>query len=133
MSTSENASSRYHLVDFDQVPGVACPCGTSHRALADLADYPATLHRTEITIEARAHYHQRLTETYYILQCEPESQIELDGQRFSVKPGMCIVIRPGCVHRALGRMTLLNFVLPKFDPNDEILVNTEANPPGPTR
>lgn len=123
MSSGKSPSARYHLVDFDRTPGVACPCGTAHRALADLADYPATLHRTEITANAKPHYHQRLTETYYILECEPGAQIELDGQTFPIKPGMCIVIRPGCVHRALGRMTILNFVLPKFDPGDEILVD----------
>ncbi|HPP52623.1 MAG TPA: cupin domain-containing protein [Thermoguttaceae bacterium] len=127
---AESPAARYHLVDFDRVPGVACPCGTAHRALADLADYPATLHRTEITAGAEPHYHQRLTETYYILECEPDAQIELDGQTFPIKPGMCIVIRPGCIHRALGRMTILNFVLPKFDPSDEILV--DGPPPKPT-
>ncbi len=121
---SENPTPvRYHLVDFDHLPAVCCPCGISQRALANLADYPATLHRTEITTEAKAHYHQRLTETYYILECEPGAQIELDGQSVPVKPGMCIVIRPGCVHRGLGRMKILNFVLPKFDPSDEFLVD----------
>ena len=75
---------------------------------------------------AKPHYHQRLTETYYILQCEPGAQIELDGQTFPVKPGMCIVIRPGCVHRGLGRMTILNFVLPKFDPTDEFPAEAEG-------
>lgn len=111
------------IVDFDQVPEVACPCGTSRRALAEVSDYPATLHRTEITGDARPHYHNRLTETYYILQCEPDAQIELDGRRVPLKPGMCVLIRPGVVHRALGRMTILNFVLPKFDPHDEVLVD----------
>lgn len=114
---------RYHLVDFDQLPPVGCPCGVSQRALADLADYPATLHRTEIWPGAKPHYHHRLTETYYILECEPGAQIELDGRSFPVKPGMCIVIRPGCVHRALGRLKILNFVLPKFDPADEVVVD----------
>jgi mannose-6-phosphate isomerase-like protein (cupin superfamily) len=120
MDGSQSKPARYHVVDFDQLPGVPCPCGVSHRAFLDLADYPASIHRTEITPGAKAHYHRRLTETYYILQCEPGAQIELDGQTFPVKPGMCIVIRPGCVHRGLGRMTILNFVLPKFDPTDEI-------------
>ena len=37
----------------------------------------------------------------------------------AVRPGMAIVIRPGVRHRAVGRMTVLIFVLPKFDPADE--------------
>jgi len=32
---------------------------------------------------------------------------------------MCIVIKPGVRHRAIGRMTVLNIVIPKFDPTDE--------------
>jgi len=85
---------RFEIVDFDQVPQVPCPCGTSRRALADVADFPATLHRTEITGRAQAHYHNRLTETYYVLGCDPDAQIELDGQSVPVKPGLCVVIRP---------------------------------------
>ncbi|MCS7305756.1 MAG: cupin domain-containing protein [Thermoguttaceae bacterium] len=122
MNPENTGQVRYHLVDFDQLPGVPCPCGISQRAWADLGDYPATLHRTEITTQAKPHYHQRLTETYYILDCEPGAQIELDGKTFPVKPGMCIVIRPGCVHRGLGRMKILNFVCPKFDPSDEFVL-----------
>jgi hypothetical protein len=128
MGSGKCASGRYYLVDFDQVPGVSCPCGIAHRALAELVDYPATIHRTEITGVPKPHYHQRLTETYYVLECEPGAQIELDGQIFPLKPGMCIVIRPGCIHRALGRMTILNFVLPKFDPSDEVLVEASSTP-----
>jgi hypothetical protein len=35
---------------------------------------------------------------------------------------MCILIRPGVRHRAVGRMTVLIVVLPKFDPDDEVIV-----------
>lgn len=109
----------YEIVDFAEVAGVPCPCGTARRAFADVADFPATIHRTEISSEAKTHYHRRLTETYYFLQCESGAAMELDGQRVSVRPGMAIVIRPGVRHRAVGRMTVLIFVLPKFDPEDE--------------
>lgn len=109
----------YEVVDFAQLPGVACPCGTARRAFADVEDFPGTIHRTEISASARTHYHKRLTETYYFLECEPDSCMELDGQRLPVKPGMCIMIRPGVRHRAVGRMTVLIVVYPKFDPTDE--------------
>ena len=110
---------RYEIVDFADVPGVACPCGTARRAFADIADFPATIHRTEISSDARTHYHRRLTETYYFLECDSGAEMELDGQRVAVRPGMAVVIRPGVRHRAIGRMQVLIFVLPKFDPEDE--------------
>ena len=112
---------RYQLVDFDAIPAVACPCGTSRRALVATDLFPGTLHRTDITSDAKPHYHRRLTETYYVLQCDSDAEIELDGQRFPLKPGACVLIPPGTVHRAIGRMTILNIVFPKFDPADEIL------------
>ncbi len=116
------SSPRYVIVDFDRLPSVDCPCGTSRRALADAAAFPGTIHRTEILEDAKPHFHRRLTETYYILASEPAAQIELDGRRFPLRPGMAVVIPPGVVHRAIGRMTILNIVFPKFDPDDEILV-----------
>jgi mannose-6-phosphate isomerase-like protein (cupin superfamily) len=112
-------SPRCEVVDFSDIPGVPCPCGTARRAFADLADFPATVHRTEISRDARTHYHRRLTETYYVLECEPGAAMELDGERFAVRPGMAVLIRPGVRHRAVGSMTVLIFVLPKFNPADE--------------
>jgi len=109
----------YEIVDFDDVPGVPCPCGTARRAFVDIDDFPATIHRTEISCDAKSHYHRRLTETYYFLECEPGAEMELDGSRISVRPGMAVVIRPGVRHRAVGRMKVLILVLPKFDPEDE--------------
>jgi mannose-6-phosphate isomerase-like protein (cupin superfamily) len=113
---------QYIVVDFDQVPSVACPCGTAQRALADAPDYPATIHRTTITGTAQTHYHRRLTETYFIIECEPGAALELDGDQVPLKPGMCVLIPPGVHHRAVGRMTILNIVIPKFDPKDEVIV-----------
>ena len=113
------AQRSYEIVDFDQLPGVACPCGTARRAFADAAEFPGTIHRTQISQSARTHYHKRLTETYYFLECEPGGQMELDGELIPVKPGMCIMIRPGVRHRAVGQMTVLIVVYPKFDADDE--------------
>ncbi len=113
------AQRRYKIVDFAQLPGVACPCGTARRAFAEVEDFPGTIHRTQIFNSARTHYHKRLTETYYFLECEPDSQMELDGELHPVKPGMSVMIRPGVRHRAVGCMTVLIVVYPKFDPADE--------------
>jgi mannose-6-phosphate isomerase-like protein (cupin superfamily) len=109
----------YFRVRFDEVPGVPCPCGTARRAFEDVSDYPGTIHRTEIRSDSRLHYHQRLTETYYFLECKPGAQMQLNNEVLSVKPGDCILIRPGTRHRAIGEMTVLIVVFPKFDPEDE--------------
>jgi len=114
-----SAKPGYEVVDFGQLAGVPCPCGTARRAFADVADFPGTIHRTSISIDAREHYHRRLTEVYYILQCGPEAQMELDGRRVDVGAGQAILIRPGVRHRAIGRMEVLVVVYPKFDPADE--------------
>ena len=114
--------STYRIVDLASLPGVPCPCGTARRAFGDVADYPATIHLTEICEEAQTHYHRTHTETYYILECGPDAQMELDGERIPIKPGMCILIPPGVKHRAVGQMKILNIVIPKFDPADEVLV-----------
>jgi mannose-6-phosphate isomerase-like protein (cupin superfamily) len=110
---------RFELADLTEIPPVDCPCGSARRAFADLADYPATIHRTEISADARVHYHKRLTETYYFLDCAPDAQMQLDDECLAVRPGMCVVIRPGCRHRAIGKMTVLIVSMPKFDPADE--------------
>jgi mannose-6-phosphate isomerase-like protein (cupin superfamily) len=110
---------RWELVDFHQLEPQACPCGDARRAFADVAEFPATVHLTQISADARLHYHRRLTETYYFLQCSPGAQIQLDDELLPVHAGQCIMIPPGVRHRAIGEMSVLIFVLPKFDPADE--------------
>jgi mannose-6-phosphate isomerase-like protein (cupin superfamily) len=116
-------ANRYVIVDFNEIAPVACPCGDARRAFLDVDVFPGTIHRTTIHGTAKTHYHNRLTETYYILDCQPGSALELDGQSVPVRPGMCVVIPPGVRHRAVGHMTLLIVVLPKFDPSDETIVD----------
>jgi hypothetical protein len=58
------AARRYSVADFAQIAGVPCPCGTARRAFQDVPGFPATVHVTSITADARLHYHKRLTETY---------------------------------------------------------------------
>jgi mannose-6-phosphate isomerase-like protein (cupin superfamily) len=111
--------SGFEIVDFGQLPGVPCPCGSARRGLGDVADFPGTIHVTEISSDAQLHYHKRLTETYYFLECELDAKMQLDDELVDVHPGMCILIRPGTRHRAVGRMKVLIVVLPKFDPEDE--------------
>jgi mannose-6-phosphate isomerase-like protein (cupin superfamily) len=112
-------NSRYEVVDFSQLPPVACPCGTARRAWQDTPDFPATIHVTDIQQDAQLHYHRRLTETYYVLECAADASLQLDDEVVPVRPGMGVLIRPGTRHRAIGRMRVLIVVLPKFDPADE--------------
>ena len=108
---------RYKIERPVELPAVECPCGESRRAFLDEADGVASLHIVDISNDARAHYHKRLTEIYYIL--EGQGEMELDGERHSVRPGDAILIKPGCRHRAIGRLRVLNVPVPAFDPADE--------------
>jgi mannose-6-phosphate isomerase-like protein (cupin superfamily) len=109
----------YQVVDFNDLPGVPCPCGTARRAFADVSGFPATVHVTDIATDSRVHYHRRLTETYFILECQEGARMQLDGEDVPVRPGVCILIPPGVRHRAVGPMKVLIVVVPKFDPADE--------------
>lgn len=113
------APTRWRMVDFAEIPGVPCPCGTARRAFADVPDYPATVHVTDIVDDARLHYHKSHTETYFILECGPDAALQLDDEVVPVQAGSCILIPPGVRHRAIGEMRIINIVFPKFDPADE--------------
>lgn len=91
----------------------------ARRAFADVVDFPGTVHVTEISSDAKLHYHKVLTETYYILECDEDAKIQLDDEQIPLQPGMCVLIRPQVRHRAIGKMKVLILVLPKFDPEDE--------------
>lgn len=112
-------TARPQIVDFAKLPALDCPCGTTRRAFGDIADLPLTVHAVEISLNARLHYHRRLTEVYYFLECSPDAQLQLDDQVIAVRAGMSVMIPPGVRHRAIGQMRVLNIVSPKFDPQDE--------------
>jgi quercetin dioxygenase-like cupin family protein len=107
------------IAQLDGLPPVDCPCGTARRAFADRPELPATVHLTEITSDARTHYHRTQTEVYVVLQCSPEAAIELDGVLHPVSPLSAILIPPGVRHRGVGTMSVLIYCTPKFDPADE--------------
>ena len=58
-----------------------------------------------------------MTEIYLVL--EGTGHMELDGQVVPVKPFTAIYIKPGCRHRAVGRLKILNIPVPAFDEADE--------------
>lgn len=106
------------IVDFANIPGVPCPCGTASRAFSDSG--VCSVHTVSISADAETHYHKDHTEVYYFL--EGEGEMELDGERHPVRPGQSIFIPPGVRHRAVVGdvpMKILNVVIPPFDPEDE--------------
>ena len=107
----------FMVSQLDQVPPVRCPCGWARRAFAASSDNVASMHIVEIEEDSRAHYHKQMTEIYLVL--EGNGQMELDGQLIPVKPMTAIYIRPGCRHRAIGKLRIVNIPVPSFDERDE--------------
>ncbi|MFO0807774.1 MAG: cupin domain-containing protein [Gemmataceae bacterium] len=108
-----------HVADFTTIPPTPCPCGQSRRAFLDVPNGVMSLHRVEIATDARTHFHKRLTEVYYFLDCAADAKMELNGELVPVKPGTSVYIPPYTRHRAVGKMTVLVMAVPQFDPLDE--------------
>ena len=108
---------RYAIAQLDQLPGQPCPCGTARRAFGDQPEATATVHLVDIAEEPIAHHHAEHTEFYVIL--EGEGHLELDGEMVPVRPLTTVMIKPGCRHRAVGRLRILNVPVPAYDPTDE--------------
>ena len=109
--------SNFLIAQLDEIDPVKCPCGFARRAFAEAGDNAASLHVVDIQHDSRTHYHKTMTEIYLVL--EGEGQMELDGKLFPVKPMSAIYIKPGCCHRAIGKMKIVNIPIPAFDERDE--------------
>ncbi len=107
----------YRIAQLTDIAPVRCPCGHTRRAFADEPGAVASVHLLDVSVDAQIHYHQKLTEIYLIL--EGEGYLELDGERVPVKPMTAIYIKPGCRHRAVGKLKIINIPVPAFDPSDE--------------
>jgi mannose-6-phosphate isomerase-like protein (cupin superfamily) len=105
------------IAQLDEIAAVKCPCGFSRRAFVSNDNPAATMHVVDITQDARLHYHKKLTELYLVL--EGSGYMELDGEQVPVKPLTAIFIKPGCRHRAVGKMRIANVTIPAFDAEDE--------------
>ena len=109
--------SNYMIAEFADIDAVPCPCGEAKRAFAMPDNELATMHVVTIKEDSETHYHKKMTEIYYVL--EGEGHIELDGERHPLKPETAVFIKPGCRHRAVGKLKILNVPIPAFDPSDE--------------
>lgn len=102
---------------MEELDPVACPCGKSRRAFTELEGAAASLHLVEISKDAKKHFHKEHAEIYLVL--EGEGYLEIDEERIELKPMTSVYIFPGCRHRAVGNLKLINISLPKFDSSDE--------------
>jgi mannose-6-phosphate isomerase-like protein (cupin superfamily) len=107
----------YLLAQLDTLDPRQCPCGTTRRAFVRDDNPVATIHLVDISADSKPHYHKKLTEIYLVL--EGEGHMELDGERVPVRPMTGILIKPGCRHRAVGKLRIVNIPIPAFDPEDE--------------
>jgi len=118
IAVGKNSSGKnYMLAQLTDITPVQCPCGDSRRAFSSPDNPVATLHLTTIKTDSQVHYHKKLTEIYLIQ--EGTGHMELDGEKIPVKPMSAILIKPGCRHRAVGKMKIAICVIPAFDPSDE--------------
>ena len=108
---------KFQISQLDDIPPVRCPCGFARRGFGGQKGNLASVHIVDIQQDSRTHYHKRMTEIYLVL--EGEGEMELDGVRIPVKPMTAIYIKPGCRHRAIGRLRILNIPVPAFDAADE--------------
>lgn len=108
---------RFLISQLDEIPPQPCPCGTTRRGFVTEAGGVASVHQVDISQDAATHYHKQMTEIYVVL--EGTGEVELDGTRVPVRPMTAIMIQPGCRHRALGPLKILNIAIPRFDPQDE--------------
>lgn len=117
VGAARSKKQNFILTQLDEVPAVKCPCGFARRGFAGPDNPVATMHLVDIQVDARTHYHKKLTEMYLVL--EGEGFMELDGERYPVKPMSAILIKPGCRHRAIGKLKIVNIPVPAFDEKDE--------------
>jgi len=110
-------SANYAITHLNDLPPQPCPCGVTRRAFVTPDNPVATIHLVEIKTDAQTHYHKKLTEIYLVL--EGEGYMELDGELHPVRPMTTILIKPGCRHRAVGQLKIVNIPIPAFDPRDE--------------
>jgi mannose-6-phosphate isomerase-like protein (cupin superfamily) len=114
------AGPRFAVAQLDAITPTACPCGQARRAFQEDWNTLATVHLTDIHTDSRAHFHKKMTEIYIVV--EGEGYLEADGNIIPLKPMTSVMIRPGCVHRAVGKLRIIIVPMPPFDPADEFEV-----------
>ncbi|MDP8242836.1 MAG: cupin domain-containing protein [Candidatus Hinthialibacter antarcticus] len=119
--TTENK--RFMVRYEEEVETEKSTCGWRKRLVSREDKTPAYLHTVHIN-GSKAHYHNRATEFYYVLN--GEGSITLDGASFPLKKGMLIQIDPGCVHSSEGDHEVLVIGIPDIA-EDDIFFTDDAS------
>src|SRR3989442_3027306 len=119
MPTTTLKSSSLAIVRHEEEsPKERSACGWRHLLLSRQdkeRGIAAWAHAVDID-GARAHYHRRATELYYVL--DGEGTVLLDGVEHPVRKGSIVHIPPGVVHGARGRMRVLVVGIPDIADDD---------------
>lgn len=99
-------------------PSERSTCGWRHLLISRQdRDQGVTAWAHAVDIDgARAHFHKRSTELYYVL--EGEGTVTLDGAEHAVRKGSIVHIPPGVVHSAKGRVRVLVVGIPDIAEDD---------------
>ena len=123
----DNGKKKYLVTDMENILPTPCPCGQARRAFIESNNTTASFHIVDISENSRAHFHKKMTEIYHVL--EGQGILHLDDDEIELKPGITVMIQPGCVHRAVGKLKLINVPIPTFDPADEWFPEEENKTP----
>jgi mannose-6-phosphate isomerase-like protein (cupin superfamily) len=115
---SSTSDPGYMIAHFDEIDPIKCSCGWARRAFVTPENPVATAHVVDITKDAKAHYHKKMTEIYFVLEADDNAMMELNGKLIPVKEETAIFIKPGTRHRAVGQMKILNIPVPAYDSSD---------------
>ena len=105
----------YTIKHLQEIPEARGNCGF-RRPLLEAEEFDAATFTWLRVDNAREHYHQRITEFYYVL--EGEGALKIDGQEVAVAPGTLVRIEPGTRHQALGSFRALLVATPAFTKDD---------------
>ena len=112
-----NEEKNYKVADVSSINAQPCPCGETKRAFLNDPEQTASFHIVTVSENSRMHYHKKMTEIYYVLK--GEGILELDHHKIKLKQGISVMIKPGCQHRAVGNLSLINVPIPAFDEKDK--------------
>ncbi len=101
---------------LDDLPAHRSTCGF-RRQLISAADTDAVSASVLDIDDAKAHYHKKITEIYYIL--EGEGELVIEGEPVPVRPGTSVLIRPGTRHQGRGGFRTMVICSPAFTPDDQ--------------
>ena len=124
---NDNGKKKYLVADMKNISPNPCPCGQARRAFIEPDNETASFHIVDISEDSRPHYHKKMTEIYHVL--EGTGTLELDDDRIDLMPGITVMIKPRCIHRAVGNLKIINVPIPTFDPADEWFPEEENKTP----